>query len=193
MAACSLARKCVHCHIALTGNSLIFNSESVYIVSSKLLVMCRTAMEVKLCPILCKVRGDFVQCPKNDFSWRPSAILLWFIFSANSAYNVWRVCKSHLCKCVSCYDSDFQQIQQIMFGEYAKMSCWEYTSERKCWEFAGVRECAKITFWEYAGGQEYAGAPDGGASSINLVPKPTAWLLLAHTFHDLNFFLWFNI
>ena len=94
MAACSLARKCVHCHIALTGNSLIFNSESVYIVSSKLLVMCRTAMEVKLCPILCKVRGDFVQCPKNDSSWRPSAILLWFIFSAD---NVWRVCKNVIC------------------------------------------------------------------------------------------------
>ena len=94
MAACSLARKCVHCHIALNGNSLIFNSESVYIVSSKLLVMCRTAMEVKLCHILCKVRGDFVQCPKSDSSWRPSAILLWFRFSANSADNVWRVCKN---------------------------------------------------------------------------------------------------
>ena len=60
VAACSLARKmCVHCHIALTGNSLTFNSESVYIVSSKF--GYRTAREVELCPILRKVVEDFVQ------------------------------------------------------------------------------------------------------------------------------------
>ena len=186
MAACSLALKmCVHCHIALTGNSLTFKNESVYIVSSKLLVMYRIAKEVKLCPILCKVRGDFVQCPKNDFSWRPSAMLLWFRFSANSADNVCRVCKDDI------WDYAGER-------KYAKMTCWEFSVGRgfakiTFWEFSGGREFTKITFWEYAGGREYAGAPDGGAAAINLVPKPTAWLLRSHTFHDFNFFVWFHI